>query len=63
MIKNNDLLIISVFTLITVLAWIIFDVYHAAVTSNISEVQQKLMTELNPKLDPNVLANIRSRNK
>jgi cell division protein FtsL len=59
--QNKDTLIIAVFTLITVLAWIVFDVYHVAVTSTITEVQQKLLTPLDPKISDQVLSNIRSR--
>ena len=47
MMQNKDLLTISIFTLITVISWIVFDVYHAAATSTITEVQQQLMTPLN----------------
>lgn len=59
MMNNKDMLVISIFTLITILAWIVFDVYHAAVTSTITEVQQQLMTPLNPKLNTQALKNVR----
>ncbi len=58
---NKDLLYISVFTIITVLAWIVFDVYHTAVTSTLTEVQQKLIAPLSPKLNETALTNIRQR--
>lgn len=61
MTASKDLLYISIFSLITVLAWIIFDVYHAAVTSTITEVQQKLILPLNPKFDETTLKNIELR--
>lgn len=61
--NNKDWLTISIFTLITVSAWIVFDVYHAAVISTITEVQQRLTTPLNPKLNPEALNQIRSREK
>ncbi len=61
MMQNKDLLTISIFTLITVISWIVFDVYHAAATSTITEVQQQLMTPLNPKLDTATIESIRSR--
>ena len=59
--NNKDWLTVSIFTLITVTAWIVFDVYHAAVMSTITEVQQRLTTPLNPKLNPEILSQIRQR--
>ena len=61
MVKSQDMLIISIFTLITVIVWIVFEVHHAAVISHITDVQQKLMTPLNPQINPRVLEQIRSR--
>lgn len=61
--NNKDWLIISVSTLITVMAWIAFDVYHAAVTRTITEVQQRLILPLNPKLDAGIVAKIRERHQ
>lgn len=57
---NKDLLYISVFTVITVLAWIVFDVYHTAVTSTLTDVQERLMSPLSPKLNETALTNIRT---
>lgn len=59
--RSKDLLLISIFTLITVFAWIVFEVYHTAVTSTITEIQQKLTTPLNSKLDPATLNYVRQR--
>lgn len=61
MTANKDLLYISIFSFITVLAWIVFDVYHAAVTSTITDVQQQLITPLNPKFEETTLRNIELR--
>ncbi len=61
MLQNKDVLTISIFTLITVISWIVFDVYHAAATSTITEVQQQLMTPLNPKLGTDTIGELRMR--
>lgn len=61
MMHSKDMLIISIFTLITVMAWIAFDVYHAAVTSTVSQVQEKLITPLDPKLDTSVLNRVQQQ--
>ena len=60
--QNKDLLVISIFTLITVMAWIVFDVYHTAVTSTITEVQQKLMTPLDPKINLSTIQQLKNEN-
>lgn len=61
MTASKDLLYVSIFSLITVLAWIVFDVYHAAVTSTITDIQQQLILPLNPKFDETALRNIELR--
>lgn len=61
MMHSKDMLIISIFTLITVMAWIAFDVYHAAVTSTITQVQERLITPLDPKLDTSVLNRVQEQ--
>ena len=48
MINQKDLLIISIFTFVTVFVWIVSDVYHAVVNSQITEVQAELIKPLNP---------------
>lgn len=63
MIHNKDMLVISALTVITVMAWIIFDVYHASATSTITEVQMQLISPLSPKLNPEVLNQIHQRTK
>ncbi len=61
MIERKDLLVLSIFTFITVFIWIVSDVYHAVVTSQITAVQQQLIIPLNPKIDALVLQKIRAR--
>ncbi|HCS78628.1 TPA: hypothetical protein DIV55_02695 [Patescibacteria group bacterium] len=61
MINQKDLLVISIFTFITVIFWVVSGVYHAIVTSQITEVQEELITPLNPKLNAEAIENIRSR--
>ena len=61
MMERKDLLYVSIITFITVFAWIIFDVYHSAVTSTLTDVQQKLVSVLNPKIEESTLEKIRER--
>jgi len=63
MIKNKDILFMSAMTLITVFAWIVFDVYHVAVTSTITQVQQQLIKPLHPKINQVTLEKIKLRHQ
>jgi type II secretory pathway component PulJ len=60
---NKDMLTIAIFSLITVVAWIAFDVYHAATESTITEVQSQLVAPLTPQFDKTALEQIRVRGK
>ena len=59
--RNRDILILALFTFATVLAWLAADVYHAAITSQVTDVQKQLTTPLNPKFDTSTIDNIRKR--
>lgn len=61
--QNRDLLLISIFTLITVFAWIVFEVYHSAVTTTITQIHQKLINPLDPKINEATLNAIRQRHQ
>lgn len=57
--SNRQILFLSIFTFLTVLAWIIFDVYHAVTSSTISPIQQELIIPLNPKFDIQVVLELK----
>jgi hypothetical protein len=57
--SNRQILFLSFCTFVTVLVWIASDIYHAATTSTVTAVQEKLMTPLNPKLDTEVIARLK----
>lgn len=59
--SNKDLLILSILTFITVLAWIIFDVYHAATTSTITPLQKELIKPLKPTFNQEVILRLKER--
>lgn len=56
--KRNELLFLAILTLFTVLSWIVYDIYHAAVTSTITPVQQALMEPLTPTFDHDTIVKI-----
>lgn len=60
--NRKDLLFLSIFTLLTVIAWIIFDAYHAATTSTITTVEEKLMEPLNPHFNQELITRLREKN-
>lgn len=57
--SSRQTLFLSIFTFLTVLAWIAFDVYHAATTSTITPVQQELIKPLEPKFDREVILELK----
>lgn len=59
--SGKDFLILSILTLLTVVAWIVSDAYHAAVTSTVTEVEKKLMEPLNPTFDQKVINALKER--
>lgn len=56
--SGKELLILAILTLVTVIAWIGFDIYHAATTSTITPVQQDLIKPLTPTFDHDTIVKI-----
>ena len=61
--SNKDLLILSILTFITVVVWILSDVYHAATTSTITPLEKKLIEPLKPSFDQEVILKLKRRGK
>ena len=59
--SNKDLLILSILTFITVVAWIIFDIYHAATTSTITPLQKELIRPIKPGFDQEIILKLKER--
>lgn len=58
---SKDLLLLSIFTFLTVLAWIIYDAYHAFSTSTLTTVEKKLAEPLNPSFDKAIIFNLKEK--
>lgn len=56
--NKKDLLILAIITLLTVISWIIYDVYHAATTSTITKVEEDLTAPLDPHIDTDTVLKI-----
>ena len=61
--KKNDVLFLSVLTLITVLTWIGFDVYRALNKPKVPAVLKEQMRALDPQFDEKTLAELNQRLK
>ena len=59
--RSKDFLIVAIFTFVTVTAWIVFDVYHASISSTVTQVQEKLIAPFNPIFDQKTVNQIRER--
>ena len=60
--NSRDSLILAVLTFITVIVWIASDIYHASVTSTLTDVEKKLMVPLDPSFDQQVINKLKERN-
>jgi len=61
--KKQDLLIILIPTLICVIAWISFNVYHSAVTSTISSQEISQIIPINPSFNTKTIAELKKRER
>lgn len=59
--RSKSILIIGLFTLLTVGSWVTFDVYRALVKTTIPNVLQKQTQPLTSKIDPDIMTNLKSR--
>lgn len=57
---SRQVLFLSILTFFTILAWIVFDVYHALTTTTIKPVDQKIIRDLNPKFDTQTLLKLKN---
>lgn len=49
--KQRDMAIIAIFTLVTVITWIVLTLYHANVTSTISSALQEKIEPISPQFN------------
>jgi len=60
--KDRDILLLSVFTFITVTLWITFELIKTVKTTTVSSEVQQIVTPLSPKIDTDVLSTLKNRN-
>jgi hypothetical protein len=59
--NDHDILLVAIFTFITVFVWIFFDLLKTSKTSTISATTQQIVEPLNPKLNTNILNDLSQR--
>jgi hypothetical protein len=59
--KDKDVLFLSVATLITALAWVVFDAYHAYTTYTISQELEEIAIPITPKIDTAIITKLKDR--
>ncbi|MFZ2025437.1 MAG: hypothetical protein WAV51_04085 [Microgenomates group bacterium] len=61
--SDRDLFLISLFTFITVLSWIFFELVKTTKTSTVSATVNQVITPLTPKLDTDTLDILEQKTK
>lgn len=59
--NDRDILLLSVFTFITVTLWIMFELIKTVKTTTVSSEVQQIVTSLSPKIDTDVLSTLKNR--
>ncbi|OGV89533.1 hypothetical protein A2Z41_01650 [Microgenomates group bacterium RBG_19FT_COMBO_39_10] len=58
---GKNILIISIFTLLTVFAWIGFQVYSAYTKTTIPKIVKELIQPLNPRIEESIIKEIKEK--
>ena len=53
--NDRDLLLVSIFTFLTVFSWVFFELVKTVKTTTIQQPVQQVIKPLNPKLDTGIL--------
>lgn len=61
MVGRRDTLLLSILTFVTVIAWIMFEVYHAQVDSTIPPEVTAQLVPITPRFDQTVIAEVKQR--
>lgn len=59
--NDRDILLLSVFTFITVSLWVTFELIKTVKTTTVSSEVQQIVTSLSPKIDTDVLSTLKNR--
>lgn len=59
--SDRDILLVSVFTFVTVVIWIFFELVKTTQTSTITKVTEQMLTPLPKEIERNVLSFLEER--
>lgn len=59
--SDRDILLISIFTLLTVFTWVFFELAKTVKTTTVTQTIQEIIIPLDPIIDSETLSNIRNR--
>lgn len=59
--KKNDILVLLIPTLLIVILWVVFNVYHSFVTSTIPSTVDATIQPIDPDFDQEIISNIKAR--
>lgn len=58
---DRDLLLIAIFTFVTVSLWIFFELINTAKTTTVTSSTQEVLTPINPDIDTDVFNTLNER--
>jgi hypothetical protein len=58
---KKNILVLSIFTFITALGWIVFDIYHAATVSTITKNVEEQLVPITPAFETSVIDKLNNR--
>lgn len=61
--KDKDVLFLAVATLITALAWVVFDAYHAYTTLTIPKALEEIALPITPTIDTKIVQTLKIRHE
>lgn len=59
--NDREILLVSIFTFLTVLSWIFFELVKTAKTTTVSSTVTQVITPLNPAIDTGILTLLENR--
>lgn len=59
--SDRDLLLVSIFTFLTVFTWVVFELVKTIKTTTVDTPVQEIIKPLNPTLDTAILDTLQSR--
>jgi hypothetical protein len=59
--SDRDLLLVSIFTFLTVLSWVVFELVKTIKTTTVATPVQEIIKPLNPTLDTAILDTLEER--